>query len=345
MQHNLVNNTAKESVIADEPAVHELTFSSDGVTCRAQHYTPCHDNLTTQAGTPCVVMAHGFGGTLSAGLVAYAQAFARAGLHALLFDYRHFGSSDGRPRQLIAIKRQHADWHAAIARARMLAGVDPERIVLWGVSFSGGHVVKVAADDPRIQAVVAQFPMLDGLAAVWNIRHYAGYRQLIGLLSAGLIDCIGAFAGRKPLMLPIVAPPGELAALSTPDAEPGYLAIASADWRNEVCARIALTVPWYRPGLLLRRVECPVLIQVALEDSILPAASLDRCLRSAGPGIRVARYPLKHFEAFTGKGFELCLSDQLTYLLDTFSEGMNDEIQPPQQHRGSDSGSQGLAPP
>lgn len=288
-------------------------------------------------------MAHGFGGTLSAGLIAYAQAFARAGFHVLLFDYRHFGGSDGDPRQLISIRRQLADWHAAVTRARTLEGVDPDRIVLWGVSFSGGHVIKVAAHDPRIHAVVAQFPMLDGLAAVWNIRHYAGYRQLLGLLCAGLLDQIGAVVGRKPFMMPIVGPPGELAALSTPDAEPGYLSIASADWQNEVCARIALTVPCYRPGYLLRRLECPVFIQVALGDSILPSASLERCIPTANSRVRVARYPLKHFEAFAGEGFTHCLSDQLTYLRDTFSLGMNDEIQPPQQHRGSDGGSQGLA--
>jgi alpha/beta superfamily hydrolase len=30
-------------------------------------------------------------------LDAYAEAFAEAGYHALVFDYRHFGDSEGEP--------------------------------------------------------------------------------------------------------------------------------------------------------------------------------------------------------------------------------------------------------
>ena len=65
----------------------------------------------------------------------------------MLFDYRGFAASGGSPRQLVSASRQRQDYHAAIAATRWLPGVDPERIVLWGISFSGGHVVRVAAED------------------------------------------------------------------------------------------------------------------------------------------------------------------------------------------------------
>jgi len=61
-----------------------------------------------------------------------------AGFAVHVFDYRHFGASTGEPRQLLDIGRQHDDYRAVIAWARQLDGIDPDRIVLWGSSFSGG---------------------------------------------------------------------------------------------------------------------------------------------------------------------------------------------------------------
>jgi len=91
-------------------------------------------------------------------LDAYAERFVAAGLAALVFDYRHFGASAGHPRQLMDIDRQLGDWRAAIAYARSLPGIDPDRIALWGTSFSGGHVAALAAADPRIAAAISQVP-------------------------------------------------------------------------------------------------------------------------------------------------------------------------------------------
>ena len=108
------------------------------------------DAFADEAGRrPCVVLAHGFGGTVDSGLMPYAERFAAAGLDALAFDYRHFGASAGEPRQLVSVPRQLEDYAAAIAFARGLDGVDPDRIVVWGTSFSGGHVVEVAVADGR----------------------------------------------------------------------------------------------------------------------------------------------------------------------------------------------------
>ncbi|MFZ5563721.1 MAG: alpha/beta hydrolase, partial [Thermodesulfobacteriota bacterium] len=113
----------------------DIAFESQGITCRGRFFKA---DRTGKA--PCVVLAHGFSGTIEMRLTAYAEAFARAGYHAMAFDYRHFGISDGNPRQILDIKKQHQDWRAAIAFARSLPDVDPGRVILWGTSFSGGHV-------------------------------------------------------------------------------------------------------------------------------------------------------------------------------------------------------------
>ena len=129
----------------------------------------CHQakHSPLRAVRPCVVMAPGFGGTRdTGGLVAYAQGLAAAGLDVVLFDYRGFGGSSGSPRQLVSAARQRQDYHAAIAAARQLPGVDPDRIVLWGISYSGGHVVRVAAEDGHVAAVVSLTPAMDGVAVL-----------------------------------------------------------------------------------------------------------------------------------------------------------------------------------
>src|SRR6476620_4701956 len=92
---------------------HEVTFVSAGVRCGAWHLIAATDTLTSNAGRPCVVMAHGFGGTRDTGLLGYADGFAAAGLDVLLFDYRGFGTSEGTPRQRVSYRRQRTDYRAA----------------------------------------------------------------------------------------------------------------------------------------------------------------------------------------------------------------------------------------
>jgi fermentation-respiration switch protein FrsA (DUF1100 family) len=137
--------------------VSEVRFTSAGTTCAGVHLAGEGDAFAGAEGTrPCVVLAHGFGGTVDSGLLPYAERFAAAGLDALAFDYRHFGTSEGEPRQLLSIPAQLQDYACAIAFARTLPEVDPERIVVWGTSFSGGHVVAAAVADGRVAAAIAQ---------------------------------------------------------------------------------------------------------------------------------------------------------------------------------------------
>ena len=54
------------------------------------------------------------------------------------------------------------DYRNAITFVQTLDGVDPERIGIWGTSYSGGHVLVVAAVDRRVRCVVAQVPTISG---------------------------------------------------------------------------------------------------------------------------------------------------------------------------------------
>jgi len=292
-----------------------VLFDSGGVRCAAVHLPGETDEFADGEGRrPCVVLAHGFGGTVDSGLMPFAERFAAAGLDALAFDYRHFGASDGEPRQLLSIPRQLDDYAAAIAFARTLEGVDPDRIVVWGSAYAGGHVVAVAVADGRVAGAIAQVPAMDGLVALGNVLRYAGPGQLGRLVLAGMRDLAASLAGRPPVMVAVVGPPGSVAMMTTADAEPGYRAVAGPSWRNEVAARIVLRAASYRPGLQADRLPCPILVQIADGDSVAPVkAAQDAAWRATGRS-EVRTYPIGHFDIYTGAPFERAVTDQLHFL-------------------------------
>jgi cephalosporin-C deacetylase-like acetyl esterase len=292
------------------PDREDVSFDSGGSRCAAWLYRP-----EGEGPHPYVVLAHGFGGTRLGRLGAYAERFRDAGLAALVFDYRHFGDSEGEPRQLLSVGRQLDDWRAAIAYARELEDVDSERIALWGTSFSGGHCVKLAAEDERIAAVVSQVPFTDGVGAL----RAAGPAQILRLSVAGVIDGLAGLTGGDPQRIPIVAPPGKGAAMNQPGAYDGYRGIyddPDADFRNEVCGRAMLTLGLYAPALDAARVQCPLLVCVAPDDAVTPAAPAramaDRAPRGElfdfgpGPG---------HFDVYGGDLFERGVAAETAFLL------------------------------
>ena len=287
------------------PERSDVTFDSDGARCAAWLYEP-------QGASACVVLAHGWTGVREQRLDAFAERFAAAGLAALVFDYRHFGASEGEPRSLLDIGRQLADWRAAVAYARSLEGIDPERIALWGSSFSGGHVIETAAHDPRIAAVVAQVPFIDGLANLARL----GKLHSLRLTIEGVRDQAGALLGRPPRMLPSVGPPGSTAVMSSPDAEPGFLALSppGLSWPNEAAARVALRVGAYRPIRNAGRVRCPILFAVADDDVITPPDLAEKAAIRA-PRAEVRHYPGGHFDPYVGELFERVVADETEFLL------------------------------
>ena len=259
-------------------------------------------------------MAHGFGGTKDSGLLPFAEAMAEAGLDVVLFDYRCFGESTGEPRQLAWPARHREDYRAAVEFARGLDGVDQERIVLWGTSWSGGHIVYVAAEDPGIAAVISQSPDLDGPKALQAVSKYAGFGQGLRLGLLGVKDLIAAARGQEPVTVPVVGRPGELAAMSSEESEPGMLAIAGPTWRNEVVVRGTLAEWTNRAITRMERLRCPILVQIADRDSVAPAAATRAAAWRAKGWVQVHEYPCAHFDVYVGEWRERVIADQLRFL-------------------------------
>jgi fermentation-respiration switch protein FrsA (DUF1100 family) len=139
---------------------HDITFASEGLSCAGWLYVP--DDLESGEQRPAVVMAHGFSAVKEMYLYNFAEKFVEAGLVVLVFDYRYFGDSEGEPRGRLFPAEQHEDYRNAISWVSRRPEVDPDRIGVWGSSYSGGHVLHLAAFDRRIKAVVSQVPLVDG---------------------------------------------------------------------------------------------------------------------------------------------------------------------------------------
>src|SRR5947208_9250204 len=229
----------------------DVAFPSDGDDCRAWLFRADTER------PPLAILGHGLGGTREFGLEPYARRFADAGIAALVFTYRHFGDSGGQPRQLLDIKRQLADWEAALAYARSLDGIDRERIALWGTSFGGGHVIEAAARDGEVAAVVSQCPFTDGLAAT----RAASPRSLARGVVPALRDELARVRRKPPMLVPLVGPPGSTALMTSRDSEAGYHALIPPGVKFEggVSARFINRVGLYRPGRSASKVTSPIL--------------------------------------------------------------------------------------
>lgn len=285
----------------------EIRFRSGEADCAGVFVRP-----TTSEPAPCVVLAHGFGAVKEGGPIRSAERFAAAGFAGLAFDYRHFGESGGEQRQLLSTKRQLEDWRAAIAHARTLDGVDPDRIGLWGSSYSGGHVIALAADDPSIKSVISQLPHTDGIRTLFNV----GPAGIARLTYAALRDLAAAALGRGAWNIPIVGPPDSIAAMTTPDAEPGYTAMYDEgfEWRNEFTPRAAIELSLYSPGRRAKDVSCPLLVQVCSDDAITPPAPAIEAASAAPKGELITYAGVGHFDIYRGETFERAVVDQIDFL-------------------------------
>ena len=291
----------------------DVSFPSGDTHCAAWLYRP-EGAGAGSVRVPVIVMAHGLAGVKEMRLDAFAERFTAAGYACLVFDYRHFGASGGEPRQLLDIAVQREDWRAAVAFARATEGLDGGRVVLWGTSFSGGHVIAVGADDPRVAAVISQCPFTDGPASSLTIPPLTSMR--LGALAAR--DLVHAARGRAPLTVRSYGPPGSVALMSAPDSEPGVRALLPDDaeergLRSDVAARFALQINLDRPGRHARRLACPALFVVCEADTVAPAGPTLRHVSRAPHGT-VVRVPEGHFDIYVGETFERNVATQLEFL-------------------------------
>ena len=169
--------------IPDDVLFRSADIISEGTRIAAEVFSP----TDSDGKLPTIIMSHGWGGTAES-LRPDAVVFARAAFLVVTIDYRGWGKSDSR---LIAVGKPEMKDDKLFAEVKEVRGAvdpidqttdilnaihwaagdkrsDPDRIGIWGSSFSGGHVVYVAARDPRVKAFVSQVGSMDGRWVIGN---------------------------------------------------------------------------------------------------------------------------------------------------------------------------------
>eukprot|EP00163_Fabomonas_tropica_P010910 TRINITY_DN2123_c0_g1_i1.p1 TRINITY_DN2123_c0_g1~~TRINITY_DN2123_c0_g1_i1.p1 ORF type:complete len:305 (-),score=14.54 TRINITY_DN2123_c0_g1_i1:77-991(-) len=284
-------------------------FLSEGTTCRGTLYTPESGSEAMQ----CIVMAHGFGLTHASGLAPFKEAFCKAGYAVFAFDYRHFGESDGQPRQTLSPRKEVNDWLAALEFVRQLDCIDAGRICLWGTSFSGGLVIEAAARDGSVQCTISQCPMMDGLASLLGVVGYAGITQGMRLTYHATADWIRRGLGLSPKYIASAGRPGELGMMTADDCQDGYLPLLADNARNYVAAGVSYAIPLFRPTNVASKVACPALLLICDTDTVAPASAAVKAAEKM-PRAEVRHYPVGHFDVYRGEPLEQSIKDQIDFL-------------------------------
>jgi fermentation-respiration switch protein FrsA (DUF1100 family) len=246
----------------------DVAFEAEGITLRGWLYLP--DRVTGPA--PVVIMAHGFSALKEMGLDDYAGVFADAGLACLVYDHRNLGASDGEPRDDIDPIAQMRDYRHAITYARSRPELDPERVGLWGTSYSGGLVIIAAAVDRRVKCVVGQVPQISGydtMVETTSAKSRALLEEMLDAERRSLAD------GNPPATVPVCIDDPAM-----PADAPGRLSYRyfhrfaesrGMDWPNRVTLRSLDRRLDYEAMPYMERVSpTPLLMIVAAEDTITP---------------------------------------------------------------------------
>jgi dienelactone hydrolase len=287
----------------------KTSFQSKGVKCVANLYKPSN---TTEP-VPIIVLAHGLGCVKEMRLDAFAKRFAQANYAVFLFDYRFFGESEGTPRQVLDIQCQLEDWKNAIDHVKNLSdkSIDTSKVILFGSSFSGGHVLQLCSECDVV-AGVAQCPFSSGVASTLAL----GMMSLIKISPSVILDTIKLYVAPKsnPTLVKLAGQPRSAALMPVPDYE-SYLLIVpeSSTWRESVGARIGFTLPFYKPGACVKKSGCPLYMSICKKDTIAPAKQTLNYAKAASK-VEYKEYNCGHFDIYVGQDFEEAVEDYIQFL-------------------------------
>ena len=224
----------------------------------------------------------------------------------------------GEPGQVIDVDAQREDYLAAVG---CVSGpgprFDPRRIAVWGTSLSGGHVLAVAAADPAITAVVSQVPMIDGMHRGRTLRQRLNWEvtgRTLQFTVAAVRDLRRARRGQPPYYVPVVAPPGQVAVFTEPEARATFEALGgeACGWRNELAPRFVFALPKYAAGTA-ERLSMPLLMCLADRD-LQASSTFAARIAARAPYADIRHYPLGHFDVYLGRAFDQISDAQLAFL-------------------------------
>ncbi len=299
------------AIAADNFVREDITFMSAGKKLVGWLYLP--DGMKKDEKRPTIVMAHGWTALKEMYLDDYAAKFANGGFVVVVFDYRNFGGSEGEPRHHIDPYMQHEDYKNAITWATLQPMVDANRIGIWGSSYSGGHVIHLAAHDRRVKCAVAQVPLVNG---VENFRRLVRADAFPGLHAWLAADRAEQYTTGKVNYLPVVAEQGQPSALPTADSYEWFIDVwkkRAPAWENRQTVRSLELALEYNPGASIHLISpTPFMMIVAKNDVLTPTDLAIEAFGHARAPKQLVILPGGHFDAYV-KGFELSSTPALQW--------------------------------
>jgi uncharacterized protein len=142
----------------------------------------------------------------------YASALAQRGIASLALDHRHFGESDGTPRQYEYYVHKIEDLQAGLSWLASQDNVCNSRLGAAGVCLGVGYAVWAAVDNPLVKAV-------GGVAGYYRDPDAMRLADPVAFqtkIEGGISARIHYQTTRETLMIPAVSRNGE-AAMTTED--------------------------------------------------------------------------------------------------------------------------------
>ncbi len=193
-----------DNVAYDQPAMFGL--KCEDVTFRTRDGLTLHGWFLPSEGEPkgTVIHFHGNAANVSAHVVLV-KWLPAAGYNVLMFDYRGYGTSQGRVTRAGTI----LDGHAALDYALSRPDSHDLPAFFYGQSLGGAVAIVVAAERPEVRAVVAEstFGSYRGIAAahVYRIVKLDPLARLLARISISggydPLDVVGRLSPRPLLVI------------------------------------------------------------------------------------------------------------------------------------------------
>jgi uncharacterized protein len=129
----------------------KITFESEGLKIVGNLFRP--QNAKEETSLPAVLVAGAMTGVKEQVAGSYAERITKAGFVTLALDHRHFGESEGEPRQHEDPAKKMEDFKNAVSFMSTIKDIDRERIGACGISMGGGYMLQLAAFDRRVKVV------------------------------------------------------------------------------------------------------------------------------------------------------------------------------------------------
>ena len=273
----------------------DVTFKSGDSYAAGWFFPPTE--ATADGPVPAVAMAHGVGATKEMFLEPYARRFAEAGIAALLFDYRSFGTSGGEPRQRVYPRDQIEDYRSALTWLSLQPEVDADRLGIWGTSFGGGTVLHVAAYDPLVKAVVSQVGAMDLYAIT---RAAVGEEQFAALEQMIVQERARHATEGGEVYIPDIGRPGEGFALQSDQESYDFADEAQApSWKNQVAVSSFEAILEHAPAQSIDRIAPrPLLMLLAKDDQISSPELIRAAFDRAGEPKRLLELEGGHYSLY-----------------------------------------------